>query len=470
MAEQSPVVIHWFRRDLRLDDNTALIAASRYGERLIPVFVFDPVLLRSSRVQGSPRIGFMLDCLTVLDKTLRERGSALVVRMGDPAEELVRLVRETGAQRVTFNRDYTPYAVNRDERVSAALRAEGVQVDHCKDMVLHESREVLSETGNTYRVFTPYKNRWLMAEKTPPQNDLLNGAPPPLLEGVETGRLPTLEMLGGTHAAQPITQAGEAAARKRLRDFLDGGMSGYDEGRDQLSEDGTSQLSAHLRWGTLSVRRCYQAALQGQRTHANTRGAAVWISELAWRDFYQMILALNPRVTQGSFKPEFDRVQWQTHDGYFKAWCEGRTGYPVVDAAMRQLNETGWMHNRARMITASFLVKDLLMDWRAGEQYFMQKLIDGDVAANNGGWQWVAGTGTDAAPYFRVFNPTAQGEKFDADGTYIRRWIPELGSVPTRFIHMPDKLDPRPDYPLPVVDHRVQRTRVLALYGSIKAE
>lgn len=459
------LTIHWFRRDLRLDDNTALIAAAQSSDFLIPLFIVDDTLIRTSRVRGGTRLGFMVACLRALDEELRERGSRLIVRRGEHAVVLYDLVQQTGAARLTFNRDYSPYARQRDRRVNSMLRAAGITVDTYPDLVMHEFEEVLTESGTPYQVYTPYKRRWLTLPKPAPQ--ALEANLPPLPIGLDTGTIPTAADLGGASVAQPITQAGEKIALNLLEDFCTQKLARYSERRNMLAEEGTSRLSPHLRWGTISIRRCYAAARQAGR------GAEAWINELIWRDFYHMVLAFHPTVISRSFRPQYDRIQWENNEAFFAAWCAGYTGYPVVDAAMRQLNLTGWMHNRARMIVASFLCKDLLVDWRWGERYFMQKLLDGDTSANNGGWQWAAGSGTDAAPYFRIFNPTEQGKKFDPKGDYVRRWLPELASVPAALIHSPEKIrdDERRqlDYPPPIVQHAVQRQKALVMYRIVKA-
>lgn len=429
--------IHWFRRDLRLADNTALHAAAQ-SANLIPLFILDDALLSASR--SSPaRVAFMLDCLHALDASLRARGSGLVLRRGEPLVVLRQVIAETGANRLTYNRDYSPYARQRDQRVQTGL---SIPIDTYADLVLHEFDEVLTDSGAPYQVFTPYKRRWLALPKPQPVPDR---PLPPLPPQLERGEIPPAVALGAALPPQPITSAGEDAARTLLADFVAKRLATYATGRDMLGADGTSRLSAHLRWGTISIRQCNAAAQK-----LDGASAAVWLAELAWRDFYHMILAHYPHVLRRSFRAKYDRIAWENNADYFAAWCEGRTGYPIIDAAMHQLAATGWMHNRARMLVASFLCKDLLVDWRWGEHFFMQKLLDGDSAANNGGWQWAAGTGTDAAPYFRIFNPTTQGQKFDPNGDYIRRWLPGSYHV------------------APIVDHRAQRQKALDLYAVTK--
>lgn len=454
-------VIHWFRRDLRLHDNTALLEAAAQADQLIPLFIFDEKLLRSGRGGDGPRVSFMLDSLRALDESLRERGSRLCIRRGSPVTVLRELAQETGAELVTFNRDYSPYARKRDSEVKKALSEAGIRVEEQADLVLHEPEDIKTTEGHFYRVYTPYKRVWLTLSKPQPRELDMRFPPAP----VDVGSLPSAS--GGSSLESPITQAGEKVAREQLAGFIQEAIAGYDEGRNLLGEKLTSRLSPHLRWGTISVRQCYAAASRIQ-----AKGAEVWISELAWRDFFYTILYHKPQVIRESFYERFDRIQWRNDSMYFAAWQTGQTGYPVVDAAMRELQATGWMHNRARMIAASFLCKDLLIDWRWGERYFMQRLIDGDTAANNGNWQWAAGTGVDAAPYFRIFNPVSQGQKFDPKGVYIRRWIPELENVPDQCIHTPWTL---PDhefratrYPRRIVDHAAQREKALEMYSVVR--
>jgi deoxyribodipyrimidine photo-lyase len=467
------VIIHWFRRDLRLRDNTALLdAAARSGGRVLPLFLFDQRIYRG-RFASANRTQWLLDTLAALRSELRAHGSDLLIRSGRPEQVLPQLLQQSGADGVVWNRDYTPFAVARDSALKAALRAAGYRADSRKDLVLVEFQELLTGGGTPYTVFTPYARRW--RERLAAEAPVLGGMPQLApLPDLPRGELPTLaDLLPDTRAvARPA--AGEAAAQLLLNDFLAAPINAYAAGRDQLAAAGTSRLSPYLRLGVLSPRQVYLPAA----AHGGD-GAASWINELAWREFYLQVMAHHPHVGRGSFKPVYDAIAWPNDAQLFAAWCAGRTGYPLVDAAMRQLQQEGWMHNRARMVTASFLTKDLLVDWRLGEAYFMQQLFDGDPAANNGGWQWAAGTGTDAQPYFRIFNPVSQGKKFDPDGAYVRRYVPELAQVPPRFLHEPWLLSAADqircgvrigrDYPAPIVDHAVQRLRALELYGAVRA-
>ena len=462
-------VVHWFRNDLRLHDNTALAAAAR-GDELIALFVIDPALLARAHV-SPPRRRFLADCLASLAANLAHHGSRLVVRSGAPAEVIARLLDETRADRLTVNRDYTPYARRRDAAVRAVAAARGVQMEEHKDRVVFEHDELRTKSGGGYVVFTPFRNAWVQRYRdTAPAPGRRPTLPPPV-DGVASEPLPDAARLAAGDDTTAIPAGGEAAALTRLDAFLAGPLRNYARDRDRPAVDGTSRLSPHLRFGTVSIRRCVHRALAlADADRTASAGAAKWVDELVWREFYVALLAEHPRVLDGAFRREFAAVAWNDDAAGFRAWCEGRTGYPFVDAAMRQLVQTGWMHNRARMIVASFLTKDLLLDWRAGERVFMRHLVDGDPASNNGGWQWAASTGTDAQPYFRIFNPVLQGERFDPEGAYVRRYVPELRDVPAAFVHKP-WLAPAPprDYPPPIVDHAERRTAAVARYEAARA-
>lgn len=461
-------VIWWIRRDLRLSDNRALHAALENATQLVPLFILDPTLLA---VPADKRQAFLFEGLRRLDADLRARGSRLIVRRGQPLEVLTDLLAHTGAHLIVAEEDYSPYAVRRDTAIAARLPLQLVA-----GPTVHSPHSVLKADGKPYTVFTPFSRAW-QALPLPDGRDLLPSpaALPPALA------LDSLEL----PSAAPLAdfQAGEFEAQRRLRAFVDGPIFDYAQGRNRLDQDGTSGLSPYLRFGMLSARQAVVAAMQTirQAPDASARTSArTWLNELVWREFYAAIVYHFPDVLRHAFRPNLRRIAWVNNPEDFAAWCEGRTGYPVVDAAMRQLRQTGWMHNRARMIAASFLVKDLLIDWRWGERWFMQHLVDGDPASNNGGWQWTAGVGTDAAPYFRVFNPVLQGEKFDPDGAFVRRWLPELANVPTRFVHRPWQMPSGVqrsseciighDYPPPLVDHRWARERALAVYGQARFE
>jgi len=450
--------IVWLRRDLRLDDNVALAAAARDAGEICLAFVLDPDELASERT-GAPIVQLFFGALAALRADLQARGSDLALLQGDFTTALTGLARHVGAGALYFNDDYEPGALRRDDAVQRAFEAQGIAVSRHVDHVYAGAGEIETDAGTPYKVFTPYYRRWYERHRVAPR------APVPSLRALE-GRLLDRAAIGQTRAVPELAEFGftgspafastsEALALERLRAFArDGGLERYAQGRDVPSIDGTSRISPHLRAGTIGIRTCVAAASN-----------ETWLRQLAWRDFYQMILRRFPHVASGPFVAAAAGVQWSGDRDAFDAWCEGRTGYPIVDAAMRQLNSTGWMHNRLRMIVASFLSKDLLLDWRWGERYFERHLSDADLAQNNGGWQWAASTGTDAVPYFRIFNPVAQGKKVDPDGTFVRRMLPELQAVPDRFVHEPWQV-PLAGYPPPIVDHAVARERALQAYGA----
>ncbi len=462
----------WFRRDLRLADNPALSAGLERGE-VVPAFVIDPKLLNSDRV-GEKRVAWLVANLRALDESLRERGSRLIVRRGEPAGVLRQLAHETQSTQVLFNLDVTPYARRRDARVALDLEQHGLTVEAFDDVTLHHPEDVVTLTGRPYQVFTAFKKAWLALPK--PAADQVAPVPARLPLSI-----PAVESLSLDFAetALDLPRAGEAAAIERLNDFLEELIYGYAEGRNLLDRAATSFLSPYLRFGAISIRQAYwgaQAASELAEDAEAKVGATSWLNELIWREFYLALLYHFPHTIERPLRAQYADFQWLDDDEALAAWREGRTGYPVVDAAMRCLNATGWLHNRARMIVASFLTKDLLIDWRKGERYFMQQLIDGDSAANAGGWQWAAGVGADAQPFFRVFNPTLQGQRFDPDGKFVRQWLPELARVPDRLVHEPWKmtsLEQREagcligrDYPAPIIDHHYARDRALRHYRT----
>jgi deoxyribodipyrimidine photo-lyase len=466
-------IIHWFRRDLRVSDNTSLHEAFTRSQTVIPFFCWDDAILRAPDV-GAARVAFLLQSLESLARNLEALGHRLIVRRGAPHEQLALLAQEAKAEAVFANRDYEPYSRERDVRVQQALGAVGVQFQSFKDSVVWEEREVLTGTGGVYTVFTPYSKAWRLRARPEPRPRLA-AAKSPVPATISSLPLPAASADLGHLLGHELFPAGEKAAKAALDAFVERKVFGYATGRDHPADDtGTSRLSPHLRFGTINVRtllkRLGEARLRAT-SEDERRGCDIWESELIWREFYAQILANHPHVAKGAFRPEYDRLEWSGREEWFQAWCAGMTGYPIVDAAMRCLNATGWMHNRLRMVVSMFLTKDLLISWQRGERYFMQRLVDGDLAANNGGWQWSAGTGTDAAPYFRIFNPTSQAEKFDADGRFVRRWIPELSGVPDDAVHEPWK-NPlwlsRGRYPRPIVDHAVQRERCLAMYKAVR--
>ena len=446
----APAIV-WFRRDLRVSDHTALHRAAATGAPVVPVFVFDPAIL-GAKDTGSRRTAFLLESLKSLEGNLAHLGVPLVFRRGHPEEELRSLANETGAKKIFFNKDVEPYSRKRDEKVAKMAKAEGLELEPCDDLMIHSPGRVQRAAGGPYTVFTPYSRAALAI---PPHDPLPR--PAKLTGGTKAKgvSLPDLKGLGLDPCDIPVPAAGEKAAQELLRAFVSKNLCRYDTVRNFPQADATSRLSPHLRFGTISIRTVLAAARRARADNpAAKKQIDVFISELLWRDFYKQILWEFPHVAEGSFRREYDAIEWENRKDLFQAWCEGRTGFPIVDAAMRQLNQTGWMHNRLRMIVASFLTKDLLVSWQWGERYFMQKLFDGDLAANNGGWQWAAGTGTDAQPYFRIFNPTSQAERFDPDGKFIAQYVPEVDSL---------------KYPAPIVDHARQRVRALGMYKKARS-
>jgi deoxyribodipyrimidine photo-lyase len=466
-------VIHWFRRDLRLSDNTALHQACTSGQPVIPLFVFDTNLLKSERI-GASRLKFLLDSLKSLDESLQELGTGLLIRRGKPIEVLREIITEKSVKALYFNRDYSPYANKRDEKIEQAL---GIPVYISDDALLLPPETVLKADGSPYLVFTPYWKKWQEKEKASvSQLELHQGH----FEMLESRAILTMQDLGFAEIAS-LAPASEAYALQRLSAFIENDIEDYAEKRNHLAispyntehPEGSSYLSPYLRFGLLSPRQAYWSA---QKAYENTENADAqgsiksWISELAWREFYAQILQHFPHVLKRDFVDSYLTLKWQNDAQDLKAWQLGMTGYPIVDAAMRQLNTSGWMPNRARMIVASFLTKHLLVHWRYGELYFIQRLIDGDTASNNGGWQWAAGTGTDAQPYFRIFNPVSQSKKF-ASPDYLRYWLPELKDVPDNYIHDPWEMDEPPqNYPSPIVDHREARERALEVFRQARGE
>jgi deoxyribodipyrimidine photo-lyase len=470
----------WFRRDLRLTDHAALYHALKAARRVVAVFVFDRAILDPLLADGGAadrRVEFIHAAIEQLDAALRAQGSALVVRHAAAAAAIPRLAAEFAADAVFASEDYEPYARERDAAVAAALSRDGRALHLFKDQVIFAKDEVLTGAGKPFSVFTPYRNAWLKA-----LTDFHLKAYPVARYAGALARLPpqplpTLDDLGfaPTNLRALAVPLGSAGAQQLIDDFLPR-IDAYDQARNYPAVRGPSYLSVHLRFGTVSVRQL--ARLAHERAQQGSSGAATWLSELVWRDFYQQVLWHQPHVAQQAFRPEYDRIVWDDAPALFAAWCEGRTGYPLVDAAMKQLNDTGYMHNRLRMVTASFLTKDLGIDWRRGERYFARQLIDYDLAANNGGWQWAASTGCDAQPYFRIFNPVSQSEKFDPDGKFIKRYLPQLAQFTAKEIHAPWLAPPLRqqaagcvigrDYPAPIVDHAQARERTLARYSVVK--
>ncbi|MBI1782039.1 MAG: deoxyribodipyrimidine photo-lyase [Sphingobacteriales bacterium] len=427
------VNIFWFRRDLRLDDNAGLYHALKSGLPVIPVFIFDKNILNKLEDKADRRVQFIYEALNEMQKKLMKLGSSMEIYYGFPEEVYKSLLEKYNVKKVITNHDYELYAAVRDDSINKILNKAGASLHTYKDQVIFEKKEVVKDDGNPYTVFTPYSRKWkatlnnFYLSSYPTEKYFSNFHKQPSVE------IPSLSEMGfiETDKHFPAKSLNEEIVKK------------YSQQRDYPSVNGTSKMGVHLRFGTVSIRKLAQKAMQLNETYLN---------ELIWRDFYHMILWNFPPIAKDkAFKPEYDFIQWRNNEKEFDAWCNGQTGYPIVDAGMRELNTTGYMHNRVRMIVASFLTKHLLIDWRWGEAYFAKKLLDFDFAANNGGWQWAAGSGCDAAPYFRIFNPYLQTQKFDQKLEYINKWVPELNEL---------------TYPQPIVDHEFARKRCLEVYGK----
>jgi deoxyribodipyrimidine photo-lyase len=473
-------VLVWFRRDLRDHDHAALGEALRRAQQVFCAFVFDREILDALPSGSDRRVAFIRESLVELDAALRQRGGGLIVRQAWASSEIPRLASELGVAAVFANRDYEPRAKARDAAVESALGRLGIGFESFKDQAVFDGPEVLTQAGSPYTVFTPYKKAWL---KRLTDDDLAPHASAggQLVAASCVTGVPSLAEIG--FAPSDLRYAGlvpgMSGARQRLDDFR-ARLADYKAQRDFPALNGTSALSVHLRFGTVSIRDLVSAALADD-ARRGLEGAESWLSELIWRDFYFMILDHFPQVVERSFRPQYDALVWEqgNHaDSLFGAWCTATTGYPLVDAAMRQLNGTGFMHNRLRMVVASFLTKDLGIDWRRGEAYFAAQLNDYDLSANNGGWQWAASTGCDAQPYFRIFNPVRQSERFDPGGCFIRHYLPELAAVPDQFIHAPWRMSAAEQSacgvivgrhtPRPLVEHDAARQRTLERYAAIR--
>jgi deoxyribodipyrimidine photo-lyase len=466
-------IVHWFRRDLRVEDNTALARAARDGERVVPVFLLDEHYARDPRV-GPARFRLLRECLEELEGRLSAVGGRLVVRQGPASRALPGLLAETGAGAVYANEEIGPYPERRDREAAAAVEAAGGKFRLFPDELVVAPDAVATDAGDPYTVYTPFSKKWIAAEKREPAPAPAALASPEL-PGVPLAKVRAWRDLGPDPASP---RGGEREARALLGRFLEAAAARYAEDRDRPDRAGTSRLSPHLHFGTISARTVRAAAEEAWKAAppAVRDSLRKFVLELAWREFYHHVLFHFPRVATESFRPEFDRMDWHDDPVRLDAWKTGRTGYPLVDAAMRELATTHWMHNRARMVAASFLTKDLHLHWREGEAWFEHELADADLASNNGGWQWAAGCGTDAAPFFRIFNPVLQSKRFDPEGIYIRRFVPELSRVPAARIHEPWTMTADEqraagcrigvDYPLPIVDHAREREVALAMLAA----
>ena len=475
---QTPIVV-WLRQDLRLADTPALAYASASGRPVIVLYLFDTD--PEQRRMGGASLWWLNRSLIALSSSLQAIGSRLILRKGKASEVLPQVVTETGAGQVVWNRLYEPSAIARDTSLKAELKATGVEVQSFNAALLNEPWTVETGSGGPYKVFTPY---WRAARTKVGQQPALP-APHSLMSPERWPDSDTLSdwQLQPTHPDWSTGfgdwTPGEAGALQNLNDFLGGPANDYAEGRDQPGKTGTSRLSPHLHFGEISPRQVWIAAHGASAMGDLNEGARdKFLAEIGWREFNHYLLFHFPTLPTANFKPGFDRFAWQEDAEGLKAWQRGLTGYPMVDAGMRELWATGWMHNRVRMITASFLIKHLLIHWREGEAWFWDTLLDADLANNAAGWQWTAGTGADASPYFRIFNPFSQGEKFDPKGDYIRRWVPELARLPNKVIHRPWEatafelstagITLGKTYPRPIIDHAKARARALSAYAALK--
>ena len=473
-------VLVWFRRDLRDTDNAALAEATRRARKVFCTFVFDGEILDALPSKSDRRVEFIRDSLVELDRNLKQQGGGLIVRTGRATEEIPILAEALGVSAVFINRDYEPQAKKRDAQVATVLNAASIGFESFKDQAVFEHPEILTSSGRPYTIFTPYKKAWLkrLSDEDSPS---FRVEPGKFVATPSASTVPTLEQIGfqATNLQQLGIAPGMSGANRLLEDFHTR-IERYQIQRDFPAVKGVSYLSVHLRFGTVSIRELVRAALDAGAL-AGQDGASSWLSELIWRDFYFMVLDCFPHVVEHSFKPEFDRIRWEQDEvakTRFVAWRSGQTGYPLIDAAMRQLNTSGFMHNRLRMVTASFLTKDLGIDWRQGEAYFASQLNDFDLSANNGGWQWAASCGCDAQPYFRIFNPVTQSERFDPQGRFIRHYLPELAPIPDKYIHAPWKMSLHEqkecgllvgtDIPAPIVDHDEARRLTLDRYAVVR--
>ena len=459
--------IWWIRRDIRLHDNQSLEAACQGADRLIPLFIIEPLLMDAA---APKRRAFLLGALADLDRQLKALGSQLIVRQGPAQDALPLLVDELDGASIFAHEDFSPFARQRELAISAST-----DLHLFPGTVLQHPETIHKDNGDPYIVYTPYKNQWYQQPLPTPADCLSEpDALPPLPAELDSISLPSFTAIDDFH---PTVDE----AYRRLRGFTSDSIQDYRSQRNRLDLDGTSRLSAYLRFGLISPREAFaqaQIAFLQAKKDAIRKEIQTWMDELVWREFYTAILYHFPKVLESPFREDYENISWRQAPEDLEAWQNGQTGYPIVDACMRQLLETGWMHNRGRMITASFLTKDLLINWQEGEAWFMANLVDGDPAANNGGWQWTAGTGTDAAPYFRIFNPIIQSKKFDPEGAFIAHWVPELADLPAQYRHQPWELPSTEaqkyhfklgrDYPEPIVDHGFARERTLQAYKAAR--
>ncbi|TVP61339.1 MAG: deoxyribodipyrimidine photolyase [Nodularia sp. (in: Bacteria)] len=475
----SDLILFWHRRDLRISDNTGLAAARGRSAKVVGVFCLDPQILERDDVAPA-RVTYMIGCLQALQQRYAQVGSQLLILHGNPVQAIPALAAALNAKAVFWNWDVEPYSQTRDRTIIDILKSQGIEfLPENWDQILHSPNEIRTGTKSPYTVYSPFWKNWSSKPKAKPAETLQNAAglteaEQEIAQQAGVIALPSAKDLGFIWDGELIIAPGEAAAQERLEEFTHSAITEYQEQRNFPGVDGTSRLSAALKFGVIGIRKVWEATLEAQEFSRSEETAAsirTWQQELAWREFYQHAMYNFPELAEGAYRDTFKNFPWQNNAEHFQAWCEGKTGYPIVDAAMRQLNEIGWMHNRCRMIVASFLTKDLIINPQWGEKYFMQKLIDGDLSANNGGWQWSASSGMDPKP-LRIFNPASQAQKFDREGEYIRQWVSELRSVDTEYL-VTGKIPPLElqgiGYPAPIVDHKVQQALFKQMYQQQKA-
>ncbi len=474
----SDLILFWHRRDLRISDNTGLVAAREQSSKIVGVFCIDPCILNSDDVAPA-RIKYMIGCLQSLQEQYTQAGSQLVILHDNPIAVIPALAEALKVKAVFWNWDVEPYAQIRDNNIISVLKEKGIQtLNQNWDQLLHSPYEIFSASKTPYTVYTPFWKNWSSKPKANPVATLensegLTAAEEEIAKQAGAISLPSAQDLGFIWDGELIIEPGEAAAKARLETFTTSAINKYQEQRNFPTVDGTSQLSTALKFGVIGIRTIWQATqelLETSNSEEVTASIRTWQQEFAWREFYQHAMYHFPALANGAYRDSFKKFPWQNNQAHFQAWCKGKTGYPIVDAAMRQLNEIGWMHNRCRMIVASFLTKDLIINPQWGEKYFMQKLIDGDLSANNGGWQWSTSSGMDSKP-LRIFNPASQARKFDIDGEYIRQWVRELKSVDTEYLVSGNitPLERRAvGYPTPIVDHKKQQALFKQLYQQQK--
>lgn len=475
----SDLILFWHRRDLRISDNTGLAIAREHSQKVVGVFCLDPNILERDDV-AAVRVTYMIGCLLHLQQRYAEAGSELLIIKGNPTQAIPALATAINARGVFWNWDVEPYSQERDRAVMDALQEKGIEFRAKNwDQLLHSPEDIRTGSSAPYTVYSPFWRNWISKPKAEPVAALQDVTGLTVDEknlAVTAGAiaLPTAKDLGFNWENELVIAPGEAAATEKLEEFTYSAINEYKEQRNFPAVNGTSQLSAALKFGVIGIRTVWaatKAALENSRSDETNTSIIGWQQELAWREFYQHAMYNFPELATGAYREVFKNFPYNNNEEHFQAWCEGKTGYPIVDAAMRQMNELGWMHNRCRMIVASFLTKDLLINPQLGEKYFYQRLIDGDLSANNGGWQWSASSGMDPKPV-RIFNPASQAQKFDPEGEYIREWLPELRSVDTEFLisgNIPSVERDALGYPLPIVDHKLQQRLFKQLYQQQKS-